>query len=398
MEPTAHSAQSAHVGSVSCGQSADLADARATGAVLRSRRIAAGFKQNVFAALLGISARRLSEFETGQKKLPETVWDAAVRILGEARPAPRAEVVRRDLHAHPLALVRRLNGWTKAELARRLAGVVGGGSDAGKVRRWERGVVPDMPTQHALADLLGVSTEQVALRPWPGWLPGPGGADVESPWNAEGTLAALDATVGEAVLDRRAFVTLSTTAVSGVAQRWTALPPSTVGEAFAGGSAGDLVRAFEDRLPWLRTRQDELGGSAALDLLDAELRTAAVMLRQSPGSLRGRRVAGIAAELARLAGRAGVELGMASAAERYFVAGLRAAYDAGDRIAGTNIMKSWGLLLVECGRPLDAQVLMTAARQAVTAAPPPLRAMLRMHEVQGAAVTAPDERSRALIT
>jgi hypothetical protein len=221
---------------------------------------------------------------------------------------------------------------------------------------------------------------------------------VESPWNAQGTVATLDATVGEAVLDRRAFVTLSTTAVSGVAQRWAALPPSTVGEAFAGGSADDLVRAFEDRLPWLRTRQDELGGSAALDLLDAELRTAAVMLRQSPGSLRGRRVAGIAAELARLAGRAGVQLGMASAAERYFVAGLRTAYDAGDRIAGANIMKSWGLLLVKCGRPLDAQVLMTAAHQAVTAGPPPLLAMLRMHEVRGAAVTAPDERSRALIT
>jgi hypothetical protein len=205
---------------------------------------------------------------------------------------------------------------------------------------------------------------------------------VESPWNAQGTVAALDATVGDAAVDRRAFLTLNTAAVSGVAQRWAALPPSGLEEAFVGGSADDLVRAFEVRLPWLRTRQDELGGGAALNLLDSELRTAAVMLRQSLGKASGRRMAGIAAELARLAGWAGVDLGMASAAERYFVTGLRAAYDAGDRITGANIIKSWGLLLVECGRPLDAQVLLAAAHRATDTAPPRVRAMLRVREAR----------------
>jgi transcriptional regulator with XRE-family HTH domain len=355
----------------------------ATGAILRSRRTAAGFKQNAFAALLRIPPQRLSEFETGHKPVPEDVWDEAVRVLDEARPSPRAGTGgprQEGFHAHPLAVVRHAHGWTKADLARRLAAAVGS-SDAGKVRRWERGVVPDMPTQYALADLLRVPRQQVAVRPWPGWLPGPGGADVELPWNAEGTLAALDATVGAAAVDRRAFLTLSTAAVSGVAQRWAALPTSAVEEAFGGGSADDLVRGFEERLPWLRTRQDELGGGA-LELLDAELRTAAVMMRHRLGSSSSRRMANVAAELARLAGWAGVDLGRASAAERYFVTGLRAAYHAGDRIAGANIMKSWGLLLVESGRPHDAQVLMAAAHQATVTAPPRVRAMLRVREAR----------------
>jgi hypothetical protein len=195
-------------------------------------------------------------------------------------------------------------------------------------------------------------------------------------------VAALDATLSEAAVDRRTFLTLSTAAVSGVAQRWAAVSSSVVEEAFAGGSADDLVRSFEDRLPWLRTRQAELGGGAALDLLDAELRTAAVMLRHQLGAPSSRRMGSVVAELARLAGWAGVDMGRASAAECYFAAGLRAAHDAGDRITGANIIKSWGLLLVESGRSHDAEVLVAAARRAIGGAPTRVHAMLRVREAR----------------
>lgn len=351
-----------------------------TGEMLRSRRLTAGVAQNVLAAALGIPARRLSDLERGHRRVPVDLAKAVLRILDEApvRMPGGAPASHRDgLHTHPLVSVRGRMGLTQAGLARLL-----GSTDAGKVSRWERWVAdPDLHTQYALAALLGVSKQTVTASPWPAWLPGNPEADVASPWNTTSTMAALDATVG-ARMDRRAFLTLSTAAILGVAQRWSAPGASVHAQAFKGGSADDLVGAFEDRLPWLRAQGDEFGGAAALDLLDAELGTAAVMMRQPLGKTSGRRLASVAAELARLAGWACVDSGRCSGAERYFTTGLRAAYDAADKVTGANIIKSWALLLLECNRPHDARTLLDAAVRATASSSPRVQAMLRVRQAR----------------
>lgn len=354
-----------------------------TSEMLRSRRLAAGVAQNVLAAALGIPARRLSDLERGHRRVPVDLAKAALRIIDEApaRMPGGAPASHRDgLHAHPLVSVRERMGLTQAGLARLL-----GGTDAGKVSRWERWVAdPDMPTQYALAARVGVSKQTVATYPWPAWLPGTPGADVASAWNTSSTMAVLDATVGArgARMDRRAFLTLSTAAISGVAARWSALAALCPVEAYVGGSAEDLVATFESRLPWLRAQADEFGGGAALELVDAELGTAAVMMRQPLGRASARRLASVAAELARLAGWACVDSGRRSGAERYFATGLRAAYDATDNVTGANIIKSWALLLLECGRPHDARTLLDAAVRATASSPPRVQAMLRVRQAR----------------
>jgi tetratricopeptide (TPR) repeat protein/DNA-binding XRE family transcriptional regulator len=355
-----------------------------SGSVLKARRIAAGFKQNRFASLLGIVPQRLSQYETGRKKIPETVWRTAEAILDEA-PAIVTAASAGEVFTHPLTLVRARNQWSMTELARLLARAVGGSDDRAKVWRWEHwSAVPNDTMQAALAELVGVPMERVAALPWPAWLPGPEGADVESAWNFHGTMAALDATVGEAIMDRRGFLTLSTSAIAGVAQRWAAISPIPA-DAISGGSVDDLVKAFEARLPELRAREHLQGGGAARDILDTELRTAKVMLRQPLGSASSRRLEKVVAELARLAGWACVDSGMQSAAERYFVTGLRAAYDAADPVLGANIIKSMSLLYLESERAPDAQVLVAAARRATAGASLRVQAMIRVRQARAEA-------------
>jgi hypothetical protein len=80
---------------------------------------------------------------------------------------------------HPLALVRRLYGWSYqglvdaiARQAARMPQIGNMASRREKAWRWEHWkVVPDRDTQRALAALLSVPTERLERLPWPYWLP-----------------------------------------------------------------------------------------------------------------------------------------------------------------------------------------------------------------------------------
>jgi len=355
------------------------------GAALRRRRVAAGCSQREFADSLGITQQRLSEIELGKLTPSELRTRADDQLTrrersGGVEPArPQTEVLK-----HPLAVARALRGLSRAELASSVAEKVGGAGNSNKVYRWERrGVVPDEGTQRVLADIFEVPASKRLAMPWPAWLPGTEGVDVEAHWSLHSALAALDSTAGEAMLDRRGFLTLTTTAVADLAALWAVAPYDLFpADAVRDGSADDLVTAFDSRVPGLRAHENQYGGGRSRSLLHAELNTATVLLKQPIGSAARDRLLRAAAELARLAGWASFDAGMLAASERYFVTGLRAAHVAGDRVSGANIVKSMALLYAESGRAQDALVLISAARKVTARAPARLRAMLAVREAR----------------
>lgn len=372
------------------------------GRQIRQKRQAVGLRQSELASLIGISAPRLSEIETGKVLPAPALLQRANAELAERERMRDISGVTSGQPAllHPLAVVRAERGWSQEELARRIADRIGGARERGKVWRWEnRGVVPDETTQRALALELGVPVDRLFSRPWPTWLPGGEGVDVDSPWTTLAAVAALDSTVSEALVDRRTFLTLGAEGAAVLAASWpgTENPPLATTEAYDGMS-DDLVTSLEQRLPTLRSLDDLRGGGAARSVIDSELRTATEVLKQ--GVLRGsieRRLLQVAGELARIAGWASFDIGMKASAERYFVTGLRAAHAAADRALGANIIKCTALLMIESERAHDALVLADAACRSTQSAPPRVQATLAVRQARVHAVLHHDSQCDALL-
>lgn len=292
---------------------------------------------------------------------------------------------------HPLSYVRWEQGWTYQDLADLIARRINTASRREKVWRWEHwGVEPDRDTQLALAAELGVARELVVGLGWPAWLPVGEQINVDMPWTADGSIALLESTSDSALADRRAFFILGEGVATSLAKDWQTVDPPRVVSALRGGMVDDaLVCCFEQRLPMLRSIDYRLGGGCVQALADSELRLVTSLLSHGHyAEVIGRRLFAIAAELGRIAGWASYDLGLQAAAERYWVAALRAAHVAGDRGIGANVLKSMSLQRSEGGRHGEAVALATAALDAVGDADPRVVAMLtvrsaRMHAAGG---------------
>lgn len=291
---------------------------------------------------------------------------------------------------HPLAYVRAEQGWTYQQLVDVIARHVGNmATRREKAWKWENwGVVPDEASQFALAAELGVSREAVRLLGWPNWLPAGDRLNVELPWTAEASLELLDHTAGAAVLDRRAFLTLSAGTMVTVANQWLALEPLKLDAVLNGGQIdAETVKCFEDRLPTIRQMQYALGGGSVRNLADAELQLVRDLLKHGSYTEEiGQRMFSVAAELGRVAGWSSFDAGLHASAERYFAAALKASYSAGDRAIGANILKCMSLQLVDAKRPEEALAIATAARDGAKQAPPRIVAMMTVREARTHAV------------
>jgi tetratricopeptide (TPR) repeat protein len=260
-----------------------------------------------------------------------------------------------------------------------------------KAWRWEHwGVEPDDDAQFGLADELDVSRETVRRVGWPGWLPSGDRVDLDVPWTVQASLVSLDQTAGAALLDRRGFLTFGAGAAVALAHDWMAAEPAKVVAVLRGGRLdASLVECFERRLPALRQMDYSLGGGSVRELVDSELRLATDLLANgSYAEAVGRRMFAVAAELGRIAGWANFDAGYHAAAERYWVAALRAAHAAGDRSIGGNILKCMSLQQVDADRTDEALALARAACEGARHAPPRVQAMLtvrqaRTHAVRG---------------
>jgi tetratricopeptide (TPR) repeat protein len=291
---------------------------------------------------------------------------------------------------HPLAFVRAERNWSYQDLVNVIARHVGNmATRREKAWRWENwGVVPDEDSQYALARELGVPRELVRRLGWPTWLPAGDRLNVEIPWTPTTALSALDHTAGAAVLDRRAFLTLSAGTAVTVANQWLSLEAPRVQAALRGGTVDThLVEALEQRLPTIRQMQYALGGGSVRNLADAELRLVTDLLSHSSYTQQlGGRLFNVAAELGRVAGWSSFDAGLHASAERYFIAALRASHAADDRAIGANILKCMSLQLVEADRPDEALAIATTARDGAKQAPPRIVAMMTVREARAHAV------------
>lgn len=256
---------------------------------------------------------------------------------------------------HPLSWIRAERGWTYQDVVDLVARRVGNMSARReKAWRWEhRGVVPDLETQQALASELGVPHALLSASPWPGWLPVGDRTTARVAWTPQDCVAALDATAGAALHDRRGFVVAGAGSAAAAAQRWLALaplewpapstvPPATapapllvpvagpvpgpVGPVPAGPvpvgpvpvaapvsvpsqrtgpatapTAPDapvpqaVLTALEERVPALRRMEAALGGGPVRAVADAELRLVTDLLARGPAARPGTAAAGLPA-------------------------------------------------------------------------------------------------------
>ncbi len=290
------------------------------------------------------------------------------------------------LPVHPLTYVRQERGWTHQDLVDVIARRIGNSAARReKAWRWEHwGVIPDAESQLALAGELGVPADLVYELGWPHWLPVGERINLDAPWTVAESLGALDATAGAAMMDRRGFVLLGAGVAATIAGEWLTVEPPRLAGVLGGGRIDTgLVNCFERRLPALRQMDATLGGKNVRGLVDSELRLVTDLLTKgSYSEAIGQRLFAIAAELGRIAGWTSFDAGYHAAAERYWVAALRAAHIAGDRGIGANILKCMSLQRIDTDRTDEALAIAHAARAGVKHEPPRVIAMLTVREAR----------------
>lgn len=286
---------------------------------------------------------------------------------------------------HPLSYVRAERSWSLQDVANLVSANLNTANRREKVWRWENwGVVPDKDTQYALAVELGIQRGYVDLMGWPGWLPIGQRIDYDLPWTVENGIALLDQVAGKAMADRRGFMILAAGAASAMARSWLYADCPEIAHTAQGARIdGGVVDLLEGRLPGLRSMDYALGGESVRMLVDAELAVVNDILKRcSYDQDAGRRLFAIAAELGRIAGWASFDAGYQAAAERYWVAALRAAHSAADRGLGANILKSMSLQRVDTARPKEALELAQAALHGAKSEPARVRAMLTTRQAR----------------
>ncbi|MEU1969425.1 transcriptional regulator [Micromonospora sediminicola] len=287
---------------------------------------------------------------------------------------------------HPLSVVRAERNWTYQDLVDAIARRAGNiANRREKAWRWENwGVVPDLISQLSLASELGVSDERVRLEPWPHWLPD--GAPISAcfDWTPSGGLAALSDAVEHAAVDCRGFMKMPGSVMVEIAQSWRAAETPQVAVATRGGQIGAaFVDRLEEGLPRLRMLEATHGGKRARKLIDAELGMVVEVLERSTYSENlGQQLYRLAAELGRMAGWASFDAGLHAAAQRYWVAAMYAAHVAGDRVLGSNVLKSMSLQCHDFGLPNEALALAQAANQKLDRSAPRVAAMFSLREAR----------------
>lgn len=271
------------------------------------------------------------------------------------------------LAVHPLSFVLQTRGWGKAEFARlmqkhgRALGIPLG-TNRTTVWKWEQGQEPDADAQRVLADLLRVPDEQVRAEGWPRWLPVWEVTGLTAPWTEAGTVEALSDLVGSGRMDRRGFLTITGTALAGLAASWVDAP-----SAFASALGGDrvtdtMVSTIEQRICTLRTLDDQLGGARLLEQARGDLALVTGLLSGGRYTDRVRlRLYALAARVSHLTGWMAYDAGLRSAGQRYYVGALRSARTAGDDAFGAFILAEMGVHVSEAGRTAERVDLISTA-------------------------------------
>lgn len=301
-----------------------------------------------------------------------------------------------DREVHPLTAARRVRGLSQTTLAagvRQAAGRRGlrSGCDRPRIRKWERGTVPDADSQVYLAEALGLPAEAALARSWPHWLPRT--PDGVLPLTSHSAVPALREALTS--VERRTFLTLSGAGLTGLAGQWASTrPPETLAGAADAPDTEDLLgilRASVDRL----TTADPAHTRHTTRLLTAHLATVTDMLEAGghrPATLH--RLHTLAADLAHTLAWRHFDHGAHPLATRHWMAALHNAHALGDTDRGAGIISDLAYQAAwRQDHPL-AQDLLTHALS--RAHHPAARSLLHLRLARSLAAAPTPARSAAL--
>lgn len=219
-------------------------------------------------------------------------------------------------------------------------------------RRWltarlpsTRPCVPRQPWPGLVCTLLSRHLQESVTLASLGWQMSAGALYVPAddgmhhPWDPRGVIVSLREVLEAQGMDRRHFVVISGTALTAFAHDWL-LDPVRVAAAVQGKRVDHAVVDDLEGVAEARRRLDDaLGGGTVFRAVREDLRLVTEILGNAGYTEAvGRRLYAVAAEFARLAGLLAVDGNNAAQAQRYFMAGLRAAHSSGDRALGANIL------------------------------------------------------------
>ncbi|MFH8371078.1 hypothetical protein [Streptomyces sp. NPDC018031] len=289
-----------------------------------------------------------------------------------------------------------LAGWSKGELARlvnRKAAAMGHpqlATDTSRVRRWiETGETPRDPVPKVLAALFTERLGRVVTTEDLGFgrqgRVGRGKSDDGLPWAPDRVAAVLTEFTGmDLMFNRRGLVGAGAalaagSALSSAMHDWLHTDPALASDAprfddpFQAGQAGydryeaapvgsQEIDALERSVEVFRAWDASRGGGLQRKAVVGQLNEVGGMLSfRHPDHLQ-RRLWGVAANLAVLAGWMSHDVGLEPTAQKYFVIAAHAAREGGDRPRASEALSRAARQMVHLGRPDEALDLMKLAR------------------------------------
>ncbi|MCX4749031.1 hypothetical protein OG455_26580 [Kitasatospora sp. NBC_01287] len=269
--------------------------------------------------------------------------------------------------------------WSPERLAREVNQVLPPGLSLSQTApyKWrDRGMVPRAPHDHAVCEVLsravGIAVTYEQL--W-GPMGSNRGAKVLSarlltdPWTADTAQTALREAGAQAAPVRLTDLFRGGELADAV-EHWAALPPPLTGGEGAlrvtEGQLADLRLGYQGK----RRLAQACGGGLVLEPARAELLMAGKLLELGGYAGEeglGRALYGAAGRLARLVGWAAADLGQEAAAQRAYVAALRAAHAAGEPQLAMSVVGALAVQVTHqgAGRGLDPAALLARALAAV---------------------------------
>ncbi len=307
-----------------------------------------------------------------------------------------------------------LTGWSKGELARlvnRQAAAMGHpqlATDTSRVRRWiDMGESPRDPVPKVLAALFTERLGRVVTIEDLGFgrrrRAGKGQSQDGLPWPPERTAAVLTEFTGmDLMLNRRGLVGAGAalaagSAITGAMHDWLHSDPVLASDAprfddplgtahadpagfdrYEAAPVGSLeIDALERSVEVFRLWDASRGGGLQRKAVVGQLNEVGGMLSYRHPEHLQRRLWGVAANLAVLAGWMSHDVGLEPTAQKYFVIAAHAAREGGDRPRAGEALSRAARQMVHLGRPDDALDLMKLAKSgAGEQALPRTRAML----------------------
>jgi transcriptional regulator with XRE-family HTH domain len=184
-----------------------------------------------------------------------------------------------------------------------------------------------------------------------------------APWNHRGTVEVAVVLSGGGRVKRRVFLSLTGPALTAPAHQWLVHEPGPLVSGLAGRRvSGEVVGRLGAMVVELRRMDDVAGGGSVLAMAQQAFAWVAGLLdRASYDERTGCALHVVLAELGQLCGWSAYDAGNHGLAQRYYVAGLRAAHTADDRPFGAHILATMANQAARQGQPAEAVTLIETA-------------------------------------